>query len=331
MQVQNDVVLNESSSLLKVSSGDDHHVVENLEESLHKLYRARRILYFSHCFAQAAEISWQFCLTMFLAAFTDYSSLFLVSSYGLLSGLAILFTGGKIGSLVDSSARLSLAQSLLVIQNSCVVLATICCFLLLSHKPHYYDAENVRGESNYVKAWLTSRLHGIPVDGFSICCLIFVHICGVIADSLDKAFKVAMEKDWIVVMSSHAAKHGVEKSSFLRETNVTMKQIDLSCKVVAPVLAGFLLVYSDLRYSAIGIGVVNILSIVVEFGCTDAIYRCIPGLSSKNFMSNSNDQNRKYINVVISENNEVCHKRKNGLQSYFEQPIAAGGFALSLL
>ena len=337
---------NETTSLLKFSNGgggDKHNDHDDTESSssLNNLYRARRILYFSHCFAQLAEIAWQFCLTMFLAAFTDFSSLFLVSSYGLMSGLVIFLSSGKIGKLVDSSARLSLVQILLVVQNSCVVLATICSFLLLTHQPHYYDANipYTNGEASAIGTWLTSRLHGVPIDNFSIYLLVCIHVCGVFADCFDKAFKVAIEKDWIVVMSSHAAIYGQDKSSFLRETNVGMKQIDLSCKVVAPALAGILFFGSNLRYAAVGIGIINVLSIAIELGCTDAIYRFIPGLSSKDTNAITDDQNEEKIKT---ENISIENGRRktssclkcvliNDIKTYIYQPMAAGGLALSLL
>ena len=47
-----------------------------------QLNYARKLLYFSHLFDQFSEGTWQFCLVLFLAAFSNYESLVLVSTYG---------------------------------------------------------------------------------------------------------------------------------------------------------------------------------------------------------------------------------------------------------
>ena len=43
---------------------------------------ARRLLFASHLFAQFAEVTFQFCITLFLSATTNYSSFVLISTYG---------------------------------------------------------------------------------------------------------------------------------------------------------------------------------------------------------------------------------------------------------
>lgn len=377
----NTVVMDEETLLLERQNGDKLKFDGNDKRILKQknLTWARRILYASHAFAQASEISWQFCLTIFLAAFTNYRSLFLVSSYGLLSGFFTCVASGHVGKFVDRAPRLYVARALLISQNICVVFATVCSFLLLlkdSPSSDYLTSATATATTqddmhmdNYTTSgiddtstvtWLSSRLQNVPLDRYSVILFICVHILGVTADVLDKAFKVAIEKDWVVVLSDEAASCGEKKSLWLRETNVAMKQIDLSCKVIAPALAGGLVATGNLRFAAVAVGVLNFLSVIVEYSCTEMIYKVSPGLASKNASArqdingncnsdnlaiahNQNDNdtgngngnhttNGDEVDVVAAATKNVKLLKEDGmLRTYFQQPIAAGGLALSLL
>ena len=86
---------------------------------------------------------------------------------------------------------------------------------------------------------------GIPRDPMSLILLIGVHLFGSVALVLDQAFTVAIERDWIVVLSEENASKE-EAEAWLSSTNVALRQIDLTCKVVAPAVAGDRLQYLDL-------------------------------------------------------------------------------------
>jgi hypothetical protein len=66
-----------SSDSSKLESIDDNDVVLAEENLQH----ARWLLYISHMFNQFSEQAWQFCVALFLAAFTNNRSWILVSSY----------------------------------------------------------------------------------------------------------------------------------------------------------------------------------------------------------------------------------------------------------
>eukprot|EP00816_Leptocylindrus_hargravesii_P011921 CAMPEP_0196823978 /NCGR_PEP_ID=MMETSP1362-20130617/89905_1 /TAXON_ID=163516 /ORGANISM="Leptocylindrus danicus, Strain CCMP1856" /LENGTH=420 /DNA_ID=CAMNT_0042204063 /DNA_START=211 /DNA_END=1470 /DNA_ORIENTATION=- len=359
------IIVDEETLLLERQNGDNscNDDEQKMMMLRQKLTGARRILYASHAFAQTSEISWQFCLTIFLAAFTNYQSLFLVSSYGLLSGLCTCLASGYVGKFVDRAPRLYVARALLISQNTCVVFATICSFLLLlkdSPSPALVASTIDDPNDDTTVTWLTSRLHDVPLDRYSVTLFISIHMLGVTADVLDKAFKVAIEKDWVVVLSNEAASCGEKKSSWLRETNVAMKQIDLSCKIIAPALAGGLVATGELRFTAVAVGALNFLSIVVEYTCTEMIYKVTPRLASKNAsvrqVQNGNDKSNNLANLRHNQNGNGDHsnggegvitsdtnnddgwccfvkilKQDGMLKTYFQQPIAAGGVALSLL
>ena len=87
-QIQPDVV-EEESPLLLITPTFDTGFTASLEQNVQT---ARNTLYISHLSAKFTEIAWQFCLILFLSALTGYQSLFLVSTYGLFSGLVVSTT-----------------------------------------------------------------------------------------------------------------------------------------------------------------------------------------------------------------------------------------------
>ena len=143
------------------------------------LNQARRLLYVSHAFSQFSESAWQFALILFLAAFSNYQSLFLISTYGLTSGLSICLFGASAGRFVDTSNRLYAARFFIWTENLGVVIATALCYILLSMERDYmYDTR-------------------------SVLLLLGIHFFGSLATILDKGFLVAIERDWVVDSYNH--------------------------------------------------------------------------------------------------------------------------------
>jgi Ferroportin1 (FPN1) len=313
------------------------------------LQKARRLLYVSHFFAQFSEVAWQFSLILFLAAITNYQSLVLVSTYGLVAGLSVCLFGSTAGRYVDGTNRLVAAQFFIWTENVCVLIATAFCYRLLQARqdpdePPTLIPDDATSPMLSSPTWLQSMSQHVPLDHLSLFCLMGIHVFGPIAQILDRGFLVAIERDWVVIMSQAAVeepehlsigpdaslppcsdpqedqfqRQAAAMKGWLSETNVTMKQIDLSCKVVAPAIAGFIIGAfdsqqrgsggggggggggddalrdelsgdaalgdrsgSNLKGAAVLVGVVNIIALVVEYYCTRQIYQMIPALAVK--------------------------------------------------
>mmetsp|Transcript_4710 Transcript_4710/g.6815 ORF Transcript_4710/g.6815 Transcript_4710/m.6815 type:complete len:579 (-) Transcript_4710:304-2040(-) len=312
--ISNNKAFSETSYLvgssISANNSNNEHLSTTTAKS--KLKKSRRLLYLSHAFAQFADAAWQFCIVMFLAAFTDYNSLLLVSTYGLVSGLTVCMFGSMAGQFVDRTNRLVAAQRFIWIQNLFVLLATLLCYILLTRD--YDDPPHGATTTYNVPDWIAVRLQELPVhDSLSISLLVGIHICGSVAEVLNQGFSVAIEKDWIVVMaklvstnySHESISHdhssemrriiGDKEREWLSTTNVTLKQIDLSCKICAPAIAGFMITAfhnvgvsnaddeygKDLRGAAVLVGCLNISALIVEYICTAFIYINIPELAKK--------------------------------------------------
>jgi hypothetical protein len=294
------------------------------------LKKARRLLYVSHFFAQFSEAAWQFALILFLAAFTNYQSLFLISTYGVASGLTIFLLGAQAGRFVDGSNRLFAATFFIWTENLSVVLATILCYLLLHHS-------STEEETAVPSSWEEGNFPVGALTPWSLSLLIGIHFWGSVASLLDAGFLVAIERDWVVILSQEVGPKGSPKTQkWLSETNVMMKQIDLSCRIVAPALAGLVLGAfddsqqptggSDLASAALVVGAVNVAALLVEYSCTHRIYHLIPKLAERTHRAPVPFESEL-------PNNKNC--RRVGLPSaltiYLNQDVAWAGLGLALL
>lgn len=375
----------ENSFLLPLSQPQEAEM-----NDLALLEKSRRFLYLSHLFAQFSEGAWQFCLILFLAAFANYNSLILVSSYGFVSNGAVCIFGPRWGRFVDGANRLLVAQRFIISENLCVVLASLCCYVLLGRaldssvedmptemRTNGTTFEAMKG----INEWFAHRVDGVPLDAVSIGLLVAIHIFGASAMTLDKGFLNAVERDWIVAMSQYATKPptsfdrssqqqqqqqrqpesgnndavaGMCKASkeWLSATNVTMKQIDLSCKVASPAIAGVLIAVFDdgtdprhgvhLRGAALVVGMLNAAALVVEYYCSARVYHMLPALATKNILAANHRSKSTQDTEILIHSREppasntsswlpcVC-RLPQSIEIYFEQSIAMGGVSLSLL
>ena len=314
-----------------VIDGNHEPFIESASSSS-QLASARRLLYVSHAWNQFSELAWQFCLVIFLAAILNYESLFLVSTYGVAVQTMVCIGSPILGKWVDHAAhngdRLTLARRLILTENICVLIATGCCWYLLQRMTR-------TGESSFSGS--TSNTTALLQQPISILLLVGIHFLGALAQVLDKSFLVAVERDWIVVMA-----HDVPGESWLSQTNVTMKQIDLTCQIVAPAISGWLLTYwagndgnsvSDWSGAIWWVGGWNGMALLIEWFCTARIYHMVPSLSKKLQLHDSQDVIAPETSETLPPQPKCC--RLLGLESldiYFQQrAVAWGGVGLALL
>lgn len=207
----NDSFTDDDESLLLISPSYDYF--PSLQEEA--IGKARITLYKTHLAAKGTEVIWQFCLVLFLMALTGYQSLALVSSYGLFSGLVVFMASSATGKFIDSGSysRLDIAKIFIWVQNLSVIIATLCCFFLLrmvkeAHvTPDTIQRNRFGGSNLEARVSLTHLLSDFvpPINISSLLLLIGIHVFGAISKLTDQMLTVAMERDWIVVMSEVAA------------------------------------------------------------------------------------------------------------------------------
>uniref|UniRef100_A0A7S2UAM0 Solute carrier family 40 member n=1 Tax=Attheya septentrionalis TaxID=420275 RepID=A0A7S2UAM0_9STRA len=325
------------------------------EQERLSLAKARRLLYISHMGSCASEVAWQFFLVIFLSSISWTSSpLVLVSSYGLASGVLVFFFGGTAGSYMDTTTktRKNAFQLLLALQTGFIILCTTCCYVALfsidnsSQRYDWYinqtdtvsqedDLEVLDNSGNLTLDNGDISKHGsdavIP-NVWALGAIVCIHMFGPLADLCNKISTVALEKDWIVCMSTVSQ----SPSHWLRQTNVRMRQIDLACKMAGPALTGLFLKVTttadtekDLAFAAVFLGVVNTASVVVESFFSARIYSLIPTLAMQK-STNDTKEDAKSSDSNISKNCYQCSLLKE-IKTYMHQPISGGALALALL
>ncbi|GAX15983.1 solute carrier family 40 (iron-regulated transporter), member 1 [Fistulifera solaris] len=269
-------------------------------------------------------------------SFQSGLSLILVSSYGIALNLSVCVTAASLGDWIDRTDRLQVARRLIVFENLAVFVGTLSCWFLLSSisSENESSASPNMDESSMVSS--QQRFSEVPRSLQAIVSLLGIHVFGSLAQLLDRAFLVAIERDWVVVLSQAAGEEHFQR--FLSDTNVTMKQIDLSCKVVAPGIAGLLIsMIGNLKWACLVVGGINLAALFVEYSCTTKVYALIPALS---FPKHDLEPQHETDESCVVEENTGSPSLTNitcplwlpyNLRIYLEQPSSPGGIGLAFL
>ncbi|XP_031739572.1 solute carrier family 40 member 1 isoform X3 [Cucumis sativus] len=109
------------------------------------------------------------------------------------------------------------------------------------------------------------------VLGF-ILLVILTNIAGAVGALSSLAGTILVEREWVVVISE---RHPPE---VLTNINSTMRRIDLVCKLLSPVISGFIISFISLKASAMTLAVWNIISVWLEYWLFTSVYDGIPAL-----------------------------------------------------
>eukprot|EP00980_Cylindrotheca_fusiformis_P025921 scaffold14889_cov72-Cylindrotheca_fusiformis.AAC.1 len=352
---------NDDNNNCSVNNNDDDY--NNINKNLEY---ARRLLYISHFTSQFAEWAWQFSLVIWLAALSDYSSLFLVSIYQATAQLLVLSLVPALSKMIDSTTttttstsssttitstttttttssnkkqqwnRSQFATYLIAAQNVCVFIATMTIgFTMKRHcqlvPPNISDDDNDTADTDAISF---SRMALIAI----ICCF------GGMAQVLDKTVVVAIERDWIVVMADESinkkkktkttnkqqqqqdehredeeddeSSTSTSSSTWLQDTNVTLKQMDLSCQVLGPSISGLVLAnYGGNGNGGFGwVGGCTVVSLITEVLCMKQIYQLVPSLQQQQqqeHQSITNNNNSQEDSLMAPEKTETITAGNN--------------------
>ncbi|XP_055887894.1 solute carrier family 40 member 1-like isoform X2 [Biomphalaria glabrata] len=190
---------------------------------------------------------WIFAVGIFMVHITP-DSLQLTAIYGLTMGTTVLLGGPLIGDWVDNSTRIRAARLSIVLQNVLVILcaAVIYCFLMFKE-----ELLDIGEWTRYVAYTL-------------------IIVLASAANLATIANNIAVEKDWIVEI----CERNEEK---LATMTATMRAIDLSTQILAPIVTGQVMDWS-VENGAIFLSAWNLVSCVVEYFLLWQVYTKVPAL-----------------------------------------------------
>ncbi|XP_041102705.1 solute carrier family 40 member 1 [Polyodon spathula] len=209
-------------------------------------------IYVSGALSMWGDRMWHFAISVFLIELYGHN-LLLTAIFGLVVAGSVLLFGALIGDWVDRNPRNKVAHASLFIQNISVSVCSIVLMLVFSYKQwieHIWDG------------WLT------------VVCYTVVIILADVANLASTALTIAIQRDWIVVITGYNRGH-------LAEMNATMRRIDQVTNILAPLAVGQVM---TLASNVVGCGFIlgwNLVSLIVEFIFLSRVYKIIPALSMK--------------------------------------------------
>ncbi|XP_027337261.1 solute carrier family 40 member 2-like [Abrus precatorius] len=284
-------------------------------------------LYIGHFLARWGARMWEFSVGLYMINIWPDSLLY-AAIYGAIESASIALFGPIIGRWVDKLSYVKVLQLWLVTQNLSFVIAGATVVALLANP----------------------SLKNTNFSAFVLLVLI-INICGGIGVLSTLAGTILIEREWLLVISEGQA------PELLTKMNSVTRRIDLSCKLFAPVITGFIISFVSLKASAITLALWNTVSVWVEYWLFTSVYNGIPtlGQSSQRRMARllQSDQERNSPTLVEDNmlsvtggNPELADDRKgqkkfsdwiseipyiSAWRVYLQQEVALPGIALALL
>ncbi|XP_052473649.1 solute carrier family 40 member 1-like [Carassius gibelio] len=292
------------------------------------------LIYVSGALSMWGDRMWHFAISVFLIELYGHN-LLLTGIFGLVVAGSVLLLGALIGDWVDRNPRNKVAHGSLFIQNISVTVCSIVLMLVFSYKKRIEEIWD---------GWLT------------VVCYMVVIVLANVANLASTALTIAIQRDWIVVITGYNRGH-------LAGMNATMRRIDQVTNILAPLAVGQVMTLSS---NVVGCGFIlgwNLVSLIVEFIFLSRVYRIVPSLSIKppamehqSYLEKKRERKRSQGRTsacpaaAISEENTSMHLQKisgtavclhrlhgllstcrEGWRAYYRQPVFLAGLGLAFL
>ncbi|XP_020236846.1 solute carrier family 40 member 1 [Cajanus cajan] len=283
-------------------------------------------LYIGHFLARWGARMWEFSVGLYMINIWQESLLY-AAIYGAVESASIAVFGPIIGRWVDKLSCVKVLQLWLLTQNLSFVIAGASVVALLVH----------------------SSLKFTHFSVFILLVLI-INVCGGIGVLSTLAGTILIEREWLLVISED------QPPELLTKMNSVTRRIDLTCKLLAPVVTGFIISFVSLKASAITLAVWNTVSVWVEYWLFTSVYNGIPALaqSSQRRMARLSQCDLQMNNKTLEEDSLLpvtddsskledskCSRKTSekilelpyvaAWRVYLQQEVALPGLALALL
>uniref|UniRef100_A0A6P4BF34 Solute carrier family 40 member n=1 Tax=Ziziphus jujuba TaxID=326968 RepID=A0A6P4BF34_ZIZJJ len=245
-----------------------------------------RYLYVAHFLARWGARMWEFSVGLYMINVWPDSLLF-AAIYGVLESASTAVFGPIVGQWVDRLTYKKVLQLWLVTKNLSFIIAggTVIALLVYS---------------------------SLKLTNFAlfILLIVLVNISGAVGVLSTLAGTILIEREWVVVISEGRS------PEVLTNMNSVFRRIDLTCKLGAPVITGFIISFVSLKASALTLALWNTISVWVEYWLFISVYNGIPALGETS--------QRKVSRPCQSHGEEVtsASEERNSLLSVNEQGIS---------
>ncbi|KAJ8315980.1 hypothetical protein KUTeg_005994 [Tegillarca granosa] len=196
---------------------------------------------------------WWFGIGLFLIEVAP-ESLQLTAVYGFTSGGAMLLLAAVVGDWIDRSQRLKAARVALISNNISVLVCCVLVFVVLTYKQQ-------------IEEQMENKL-------LLYICFALIVIVTIVTNLCNLGRTLIMERDWIVEIC------GRHKDT-IATMSATFRAIDLTTKIIAPLITGQVMTYASPRIGALCIGSWNIISVFIEYFLVWKVYSIFPALQKE--------------------------------------------------
>ncbi|PIN19700.1 Iron transporter [Handroanthus impetiginosus] len=209
-------------------------------------------LYVGHFLARWGARMWEFSVAIYMINIWP-ESLLLAAAYGVVETASAALFSPLIGRWVDKFSYIQVLRLWLLSQNLSFMVAGGAVIAILIY-PNLISA-------NYVAF---------------ISLVILINISGATAMLSTLAGTILVEREWVVVISEN------QPPGVLTKMNSTIRRIDLTCKLFAPVVSGFIISFISLTASAVTLALWNVVSVCLQYWLLMSVYNGIPALAEIN-------------------------------------------------
>ncbi|XP_050212361.1 solute carrier family 40 member 2-like [Mercurialis annua] len=207
-----------------------------------------RYLYIAQFLARWDARMWEFSVGLYMITFWP-NSLLLAAIYGAIESASIALFGPIVGQWAENLSYLKVLRIWLVTQNLSFIVAGCSVVALL----------------------FFSTLKSTNFAAF-ISLVALTNISGAAGVLSSLAGTILIEREWVVVISEG------HPPSVLTKMNSIIRRIDLICKLLAPVVAGFIISFVSVKASAMTLAIWNSIAVWLEFWLFTSVYNGIPAL-----------------------------------------------------
>ncbi|XP_073526277.1 uncharacterized protein [Phyllobates terribilis] len=258
-------------------------------------------LYLGHFLSRWSTRMWEFSVALYMIDIWP-NSLLLTAIYGVVESASVALFGPIIGEWVAKLSYVKVLQIWTLTQNLSFAVAGGTVITLLTY----------------------SDLNSLAFASL----VVITDLCGAIAVLSTLAGTILIEREWVVVISEG---HPTE---VLTNMNSIIRRIDLVCKLLAPVLAGFLTSFVSLKASAIFLVSWNLVSVCLQYWLLISVYKGISALSKKESRITTTKTSANDHGQTSNDNNNEIVSNLPCISSwkvYLKQDVVLPGISLALL
>ncbi|KAM0849635.1 hypothetical protein ACQ4PT_053603 [Festuca glaucescens] len=207
-----------------------------------------RRLYVGQFLSRWGARMWEFSVGLYMIRIRPNSLLF-AAVYGVVESSSVAVFGPMVGTIVDRLTYLQVLGLWLAVQCLSFITAGISVTALLI----FHNLRNTN----------------FPVF---VALVVVTNVSGALAALSTLAGTILIEREWVVVIcTGHPA-------AVLTKINSVIRGIDLSCKLLAPLLSGFVISFVSTQASAVALALLSVASVGMQYWLFVSVYNGVPAL-----------------------------------------------------